>query len=277
GDWSENYIVDLFDWHLRISETTESFAGNLQWAFKDFGTPLRPENDIPYINQKGLVDREGNPKDAYYVFKSYWSDDPFTYIESKTWTERYGEEGKSKEISVYSNCSSVELIHNGKNLGKHDKNIDKFPASGLTWNVPFAKGENTLIAVGTWDDRIVYDTLEVNYYYTPPGPPRELKLDYKVLDDDRILLTASALDANGRLSTTYQKKVYFQGLNGGQLKESHGTATGSSVIAMANGTASIILYPDYTQENSEVMVLNQDFKGSYLKIPLTKKTALNNP
>ncbi len=33
----------------------------------------RPENAIPYINQKGLVDREGNPKDAYYVFKSYWN------------------------------------------------------------------------------------------------------------------------------------------------------------------------------------------------------------
>ncbi len=90
GDWSENYIVDLFDWHLRISELDTTFVGNVQWAFKDFATPLRPENDIPYMNQKGLVDRNGNPKDAYYVFKSYWSDVPFTYIESHTWTERQG-------------------------------------------------------------------------------------------------------------------------------------------------------------------------------------------
>ena len=73
GDWSENYIVDLFDWHLRISENDDSFVGNIQWAFKDFGTPLRPENAIPYMNQKGLVDRNGNKKDAFYVFKSYWS------------------------------------------------------------------------------------------------------------------------------------------------------------------------------------------------------------
>ena len=49
GDWSENYIVDLFDWHLRISENDTAFVGNAQWAFKDFGTPLRPENPIPYI------------------------------------------------------------------------------------------------------------------------------------------------------------------------------------------------------------------------------------
>ncbi|MEL7144919.1 MAG: glycoside hydrolase family 2 TIM barrel-domain containing protein, partial [Bacteroidota bacterium] len=53
GDWSENYIVDLFDWHLKVSESQDQFVGNAQWAFKDFGTPLRPENDIPYMNQKG--------------------------------------------------------------------------------------------------------------------------------------------------------------------------------------------------------------------------------
>jgi len=109
GDWSENYIVDLFDWHLRISENDPTFVGNVQWAFKDFGTPLRPENAIPYMNQKGLVDRTGKPKDAFYVFKSYWSNDPFTYIESHTWTERQGPKGKTRDVSVYSNCPEVEL------------------------------------------------------------------------------------------------------------------------------------------------------------------------
>ncbi len=53
GDWSENYIVDLFDWHLRYTMQTTTFAGNVQWAFKDFPTPLRPENAIPYMNLKG--------------------------------------------------------------------------------------------------------------------------------------------------------------------------------------------------------------------------------
>ena len=106
GDWSENYIVDLFDWHLRISENDTAFVGNAQWAFKDFGTPLRPENAIPYINQKGLVDRNNNPKDAFYVFKSYWNDTtPFAYIESHTWTERQGPKGLKRAVSVYSNCT----------------------------------------------------------------------------------------------------------------------------------------------------------------------------
>lgn len=121
GDWTENYIVDLFDWYLGITETKDDFSGNAQWAFKDFGTPLRPENAIPYLNQKGLVDRAGKPKDAYYVFKSYWSKEPFTYIESHTWTERRGLKGKPRNLAVFSNCETVELFQNNKTLGQKNR------------------------------------------------------------------------------------------------------------------------------------------------------------
>jgi beta-galactosidase len=148
GDWSENYIVDLFDWHLRITENDSTFVGNAQWAFKDFGTPLRPENAIPYMNQKGLVDRAGNPKDAFYVFKSYWNEtDPFTYIESHTWTERQGKEGLARNVSVYSNCEEVELFLNGKSLGTKRRDKKAFPAQGLNWKLNFKEGKNTLKSV----------------------------------------------------------------------------------------------------------------------------------
>src|SRR5215469_14522407 len=65
SDWSESYILDLMEWHLQLQSRFPQLAGSAQWAFKDFGTPLRPENPIPYVNQKGLVDRDGRPKDAY--------------------------------------------------------------------------------------------------------------------------------------------------------------------------------------------------------------------
>ncbi|MFC1483414.1 glycoside hydrolase family 2 protein [Candidatus Neomarinimicrobiota bacterium] len=41
GDWSENYIVDLFDWHLHIAEQAEWLTGNAQWAFYDRKIPFR--------------------------------------------------------------------------------------------------------------------------------------------------------------------------------------------------------------------------------------------
>ncbi len=267
GDWSENYMVDLFDWHLRISETDPEFVGNVQWAFKDFGTPLRPENAIPYMNQKGVMDRNGEPKDAYYVFKSYWSDVPFTYIESHTWTERQGPKDKSRTISVYSNCNKVKFYHNGEFLGEKSKDITQFPASGLTWNVNFKEGVNKLVAIGiSKDAKEVLDSLEVNYRFTKNGAPKKLALDYQIMENGHYLITAKAMDSNGLLCLDYEEKVYFQSLQGGITLKNQGTPTGSEVISMANGKASIEVIPDKGNSNIQVMVLNQSFKGTYLTI-----------
>ncbi len=277
GDWSENYIVDLFDWHLRVSEQKENFVGNAQWAFKDFGTPLRPENDIPYINQKGLVDREGNPKDAYYVFKSYWSDDPFTYIESHTWTERQGPTGKKRSINVYSNCDEVELFHAGKSLGKKKKDITQFPASGLTWELLFNEGANDLKAIGYHKGTEVTDTITVNYRYKKNDVAKRLELSYEKLNNGNYLVTAIAKDKDGLRCLDYEKRVYFQCLNGGKTKKNLGTPTGSESIKMANGKAQIEVIPDATDIPLQMMVLNQSFKGEYVTIPKTAKTVTKIP
>ena len=267
GDWSENYIVDLFDWHLRISENDSTFVGNVQWAFKDFGTPLRPENAIPYMNQKGLVDRSGKPKDAFYVFKSYWSDDPFTYIESHTWTERQGPKGKSRDISIYSNCPEVELFLNGKSLGVKQRDTKAFPAAGLNWTINFNEGINKLVSIGkTKNGKEVKDKLEINYRFTKNEKATALKLDYKLLENNRYLVTATALDKNGLRCLDYEERVYFQCLNGGKAIISQGTPTGSEVIEMANGEASIEVERFSDEEQLQVMVLNQSFKGTYLNI-----------
>ena len=267
GDWSENYIVDLFDWHLRISENDSTFVGNVQWAFKDFGTPLRPENAIPYMNQKGLVDRAGNPKDAFYVFKSYWSNDPFTYIESHTWTERQGPKGQTRDVSVYSNCPEVELFLNGKSLGVKQRNTKSFPAAGLNWTLNFKAGKNKLVSVGkTKDGKEVKDELSINYRFKKNEKATGLKLTYKVLDTGNYLITAIAVDKKGLRCLDYENRVYFQALNGGEAIISQGTPTGSEVIEMANGKASIEVKRHSKDQPLEVMVLNQSFKGTYLII-----------
>ncbi|MGB6151811.1 MAG: glycoside hydrolase family 2 TIM barrel-domain containing protein [Pricia sp.] len=267
GDWSESYINDLFDWHLRITETDPDFVGNAQWAFKDFGTPLRPENAIPYMNQKGLVDREGNPKDGYYVYKSYWSNDPFTYIESHTWTERQGPENLSRSLNVFSNCPTVTLHHNGEVLEKKSRNIKSFPASGYTWDIQFQEGENELIAIGnTKDGKTVSDTLTVNYRFTKNEVAKSLTLSSKKLDNGNYLVTSTAIDKNGLRCLDYEERVYFQCLEGGETKKHQGTPTGSETIEMANGKASIEVMADETDRPLKVMVLNQSFKGTYLVI-----------
>ena len=269
GDWSENYIVDLFDWHLHISENDPDFVGNVQWAFKDFATPLRPEDDIPYMNQKGIMDRAGNPKDAYYVFKSYWSKEPFTYIESHTWTERQGEKGKSRVQSVYSNCDQVTLYHNGKSLGHKSRDIKLFPASGLTWDVAFSEGKNILIAEGkNLKGTIVKDTIVVNYRYEKNSNATALQLSSEKLANGNYLVTATAIDDENLRCLDYEDRIYFQCLSGGKTMKNQGTPTGTEAIKMANGKASIEVVPDENSRAIEMTVLNQNFKGEFLQIPL---------
>ncbi len=269
GDWSENYIVDLFDWHLHISENDPTFVGNIQWAFKDFATPLRPEDDIPYMNQKGLVDRNGIPKDAYYVFKNYWSDEPFAYIESHTWTERQGPENTPRTINVFSNCEKVTLYHDGKNLGEKQRNIASYPACGLTWDINFKKGENVLVAIGkNKEGKTVSDTLKVNYRFNKNESAVSLQLSSEKLKNGNYLVTAIAVDNNNLRCLDYEESVYFQCLKGGKTLKNQGTPTGSESIKMANGKAAIEVIPDGLNIPIEMTVLNQNFKGEYLKIPV---------
>ena len=263
GDWSESYAIDLFDWHLHVTEEDSTFVGNAQWAFKDFGTPLRPENPIPYVNQKGLVDRDGNPKESFYVFKSYWAEQPFVHIVGNNWKVRQGEKDQEKEVRVYSNCESVQLFHNGINLGKITKDNKVFPAGGLVWDVKFKEGENTLKAIGT---NGIEDEITFLYRTQKNGNAKQLQLTYQATADNNYLITALALDANGLPCVDYNKRVYFQCLSGGQLLENQGTIEGSSIIEMANGRAQIKLIANAKSKPVKVVVYNQEFKGEYLVI-----------
>ncbi len=269
GDWSESYIVDLFDWHLKVSEQNENLTGNAQWAFRDFGTPLRPENAIPYVNQKGLLDREGTHKDAYYVFKSYWNDnDKFCYIQSHTWLERSGPKGQSKTVRVYSNCPEVELVFNNKKMGIKKKDITKFPASGLVWDVKFNEGKNVIIANGFNEDKkITSDTVIVNYSFVKNEKPVRLKLSSERLRNGNYLITAIATDKNGHRCTDYNERVYFSVEGKGKLIENYGVPGKSSIIEMANGKASIEFKP-VPFEKSIIEIRNQSFKGEYLEISM---------
>jgi len=267
GDWSENYIVDLFDWHLKTTEQSDWFVGNAQWAFKDFGTPLRPENAVPYMNQKGLVDRDGKPKDAYYVFKSYWSPKPsFCYIESHTWLERNGRLGEEKEVCVYSDCEKVILYVNGEKLEQKNRDINDFPACGFHWNVVFKEGKNEIKAVGfDGDTEICTDELNVDYITKKIDKPVRIELTSEKLENGNHLVLARVIDKDENTCLDFNKRVYFDCNGGGYLMENYGTPIGSSTIEFSSGRAFIEYVPEEGRSGM-IEARTQDFKGSYLEI-----------
>src|SRR5258708_5425532 len=131
GDWSESYICNLIDWHLKEQEDMPWLTGTAYLPFKDFSTPVRPDNPIPYMNQKGVVARDFTKKESYYVFHSWWTNKPMVRIYGHSWPVRWGEKEEDTMMKVYSNCEDAELFLNGKSYGVKKVSRKDFPASGL--------------------------------------------------------------------------------------------------------------------------------------------------
>lgn len=239
GDWSESYIVNLFDWHLKEQEAMPNLTGAAQWIFKDFSTPLRPENPVPYVNQKGVVERDGTPKESYYVFQSYWAEKPMIHIYGHSWPTRWGKAGEEKIIKVYSNCSEVELFFNGISMGVNSRDSSKYPAAGLSWTVKFKEGANTIKAVGRSGDIKITDEIQQNYQTAAWGAPARLELKEISRHQGIATIEASVSDASGIPCLDASNLVRF-GLTGdGRLLDNLGTAAGSRAVQLCNGRARI--------------------------------------
>jgi len=239
GDWSETYACNLFDWHLKVQESLPWLTGAAQWVFKDFTTPLRVENPVPRVNQKGVIARDMTKKEAYYVFQSYWAEEPMVHIYGHTWPVRWGDAGEQKMVKVYSNCEEVELFHAGKSLGVKRRNSQDFPAAGLRWMVPFTAGFNNFEAVGKRGSTEVRDRAGFAYETRKWGAPAKLVLEVPARKGDRVTVEASLMDAAGVTCLDARNVVRFSVAGKGRLVDNQGTPWGSRVVQLANGRAKI--------------------------------------
>jgi beta-galactosidase len=239
GDWSETYICNLFDWHLKEQETMDFLAGAAQWVFKDFSTPGRPDNPVPRMNQKGLLERDLTPKEAYYVFQSYWAEKPMVHIYGHSWPVRWGDQGESKIVKVYSNCNAAELFLNGRSCGVKQRDSQDFPAAGLRWQVVFQAGENHIRVVAGKGTHRVSDEIRFRYQTEKWDKPAALVLEETGRANGIIALEAKLVDSRGVLCLDARNVVRFRLAGDGDLLQNLGTARGSRQLQMANGRAAI--------------------------------------
>jgi beta-galactosidase len=239
GDWSETYACNLFDWHLKIQESLDWLSGSAQWVFKDFASPLRGDNGIPRVNQKGVVERDLTKKESYFVFQSYWAEKPMVHIYGHNWPVRWGKKGEKRSVQVYSNCDRAELFLNGESLGTMRRDSQDFPAAGLRWEVAFASGPNHLRAVATKGEVTVQDDIYLTYQSEPWGKPVQLKLSQKERKDSIVTVEAKLLDAEGVLCLDSAQTVRFSLAGAGSLIDNLGTTRGSREVQLSNGRAEI--------------------------------------
>ena len=241
GDWSESYICDLFDWYLKEQEQMTNLTGTAQWIFKDFATPLRPNNPVPDVNQKGLLERDGTPKEGYYIFQSYWADQPMVHIFGHSWRVRWGKPDEEKMVKVFSNCREVELFVNGVSMGAKQRNLTDYPAAGLRWLVKLNEGTNTLLAIGRQGGVEVRDEIHPGYQTAVWDQPAKLTLRQIAQTNDLVTIEARVFDQHDVPCLDAVNVVRFGLAGDGQLIDDLGTTTGSRVVQLYNGRAQITL------------------------------------
>ena len=116
GDHSEEYQTVYHEYMLRCFERNPYLWATHVWNMFDFAADARDQGGEPGMNHKGLVtfDRKIK-KDSFYLYKAYWSKEPFVHICGKRFTDRTPSE---IEVKVYSNQPEVALYLDGKLIGK---------------------------------------------------------------------------------------------------------------------------------------------------------------
>ena len=135
GDYSESYQCVYHEHIMKCIEARPYLWATHVWNLFDFAADGRDEGGKHGENQKGLVtfDRKLR-KDAFYLYKAYWSKEPFVHLCGRRYADRTEE---VTEIKVYSNRSEVTLLVDGKEVASGKG------AKIYTFQVPIT-GEHTV-------------------------------------------------------------------------------------------------------------------------------------
>lgn len=116
GDHSEEYQAKYHEYMLECFERHPFLWSTYVWNMFDFAADARDQGGEPGMNHKGLVTFDRRiKKDSFYIYKAWWSDEPFVHLCGKRYEYRAEQ---VTEVIVYSNQKEVALYNNGKLVAK---------------------------------------------------------------------------------------------------------------------------------------------------------------
>ena len=156
-DYSEDYQALYHEHMAKVLDERPWIWSSHVWNMFDFGCAARDEGGVAGRNNKGLVcmDRK-TKKDAYYIYKAYWTSEPMVHLCGKRYAQRAGD---VREIKVYTNQESVALYLNGKLVGEQEA-VDHI----CRFDVALAEGYNIFVA----DAGAVKDTMTIEKVEAEP-------------------------------------------------------------------------------------------------------------
>ncbi len=175
---------------------------------------------------QGVFDISLNPKPKAYFMKSFFSDEPLvrlSVMEDKnagvewngiiTGNDRQSElwnrpEGSKANLVIYTNCDEVELLLNGKSLGRRENPKDAKSRNKITWNgIDYKKGK--IEAVGYRQGKAVarhaLETTGKAVKIVAEADNSQWQADGQDLQHIRL----RAVDSKGRTVLTCQDELTF--------------------------------------------------------------------
>lgn len=138
-DYSESYQAEYHEHMAKILMERPYLWSTHVWNMFDFGCAARNEGGTAGRNNKGLITMDRKiKKEAFYVYKAYWSSEPFVHLCGRRYAQRTGD---TTSVKVYSNLPDVTLYVNGQPFAtRHGDKIFVFE------NVPLNDGFTYLTA-----------------------------------------------------------------------------------------------------------------------------------
>ena len=212
GDYSESYQAVYHENYMERIAAADWMWGSYVWNMFDFGSAARNEGGVRGRNNKGLVtfDRKIK-KDSFYLYKAWWSDEPFIKIAGERYLKR--KIGVS-EIKVYSNAAKIRLEVGGYSAEAEGAHVFKFG------NVPISEGKNVLKATadGLEDVLEIEGVAEEPAEYTLPAGAESFVRNWFASDTDEIDPTRfSTADKVGDLLKNAEVQVLIKKFVGNKL------------------------------------------------------------
>jgi len=181
-------------------------AGCFVWTGFDYLGGHLPYPFPARSSYTGIVDLSGLYKDVYFLYQSEWADKPMLHVfPGWNWNA-------SDTVSVwayYSQADSVELLLNGKSLGKRSKGDGKNGDTPLhvSWRVPYKAGKLEIVSK---KDGVTVLTQEVK----TAGQAVRLAASvdqafFRGITGDLIFVTIRLTDKNGVLVTGDDREISF--------------------------------------------------------------------
>lgn len=185
----------------KLAAENKYWLGGFVWTGFDYRGEPTPYQ-WPNINSHfGILDVCGFPKNIYYYYKSWWTDEDILHISPHwNWSEKLG---KPIDVWVNTNADEVELFLNGKSLGKKIMPRN----SHLQWDVNYEPG--TLEAIAYKKGRKLITKVE-----TTNQPSKVVAVADKTTvlanGKDGVVVNVSIVDDKGREVPNANNMVYFQ-------------------------------------------------------------------